>query len=80
MKDKIYNMLFLMLDPKFNGFALDFSFIGHEQGVVIVEEYDTRSLYFMSLKCHPHLHPLIEFENNIANYRMDQDCNLDILK
>jgi len=71
MKYKIHNMLFFMLDLKFNGFPLDFSFIGHEQVVVIVEEYDTRFLYFMSLKCHPHLHPLIEFENNIIDYRMD---------
>jgi hypothetical protein len=67
-----------MLDHKFIGFPLDFSFIGHEQGVVVVEECDKRSLYFMSLKCHPHLHPLIEFENNIVDYRMDQGCNLDI--
>ncbi len=32
MKDKTHNMLFFMLDLKFNGFPLDFSFIGHEQG------------------------------------------------
>jgi hypothetical protein len=64
----------------FNGFPLNFSFIGHEHGMVLVEEYDTRSLYLMSLKCHPHLHPLIEFENNIVDYRMDQDCNLDIFE
>jgi len=75
-----HNMLFFMLDHKFNGFPLDFSFIGHEQGVVVVEECDTKSLCFMSLKCHLHLHPLIEFENNIVDYRMDQDCNLDIFE
>ncbi len=80
MEKKTHNMLFLMLDHMFNGFPLNFSFIGHEHGMVLVEEYDTRSLYLMSLKCHPHLHPLIEFENNIVDYRMDQDCNLDIFE
>jgi hypothetical protein len=33
--------------------------IGCDQGVIIVEQYDTMSLY--------HLHPSIEFDNGFAN-------------
>jgi hypothetical protein len=52
-------MLALMLDPRLKSLHLVFSFIGHDQGVAIVEQYDTMSLYFMLMKCYYHLHPLI---------------------
>jgi hypothetical protein len=48
-----------MLDPKFTSLHLVSSFIGREQGVSIVEEYDNKSLYPMLLKCHHDLHPLV---------------------
>ncbi len=42
-------------------------FIGHDQGVAIVEQYDTMSLYLMLMKCYYHLHALIEFDNVFAS-------------
>jgi hypothetical protein len=57
-KKKTHNMLSLMLDLRFKSFCFVSSFIGREQGVSIVEEYDSKSLYLMLLKCHHHLHPL----------------------
>ncbi len=57
-KKKAHNMFSLMLDLRFKSFCLVSSFIGREQGVSIVEEYDSKSLCLMLLKCHHHLHPL----------------------
>jgi hypothetical protein len=73
-------MLSLMLDPRFKSFHLLSSFIGHEQGNTIVEEYDTKSLYFMLLKCHHHSHPLAKFESGIIDKGVYVDYNLDIIK
>jgi len=56
-KKKGHNMFSLMSDPRFKSLSLVSSFIGREQGVAIIEEYDIKSLYPM-LKCHHHLHPL----------------------
>jgi hypothetical protein len=73
-------MLSLMLDPRFKSFHLLSSFIGHEQGNTIVEEYDTKSLYFMLLKYHHHSHPLAKFESGIIDKGVYVDYNLDIIK
>lgn len=54
-------MLRLVLNPKYKSLRLIFCFISHEQGVVIIEEYDRRSL-FLTLKCCHHLHPLLKGE------------------
>jgi hypothetical protein len=43
------------------------SFIGHDQGVAIVKQYDTISLYPMLMRCYYHLHPLIEFNNGFVD-------------
>jgi hypothetical protein len=43
------------------------SFIGHDQGVTMVEQYDTMSLYSMLMKCYYHLHASIEFDNGCAS-------------
>jgi hypothetical protein len=64
---KAHNMLALMLDPRFKSLCLMYSFIGHDQGIAIVEQYDTMSLYSMLMKCYYHLHPLIESNNGFAN-------------
>ncbi len=64
---KAHNMLVLMFNPKFKSFHLVFSFIGHDQGVTIVEQYDTMALYPMLMKCYYHLYPSIEFDNDFAN-------------
>lgn len=60
----IHNILYLMVDPRFKSFHLMF-FINHEEGVIIVEEYDQRFLYFMFLKCYRHLHSIVEFDSNV---------------
>ncbi len=41
-KRKTHNMFYLMVNPKFKNLDLVASFIGHEQGVAIVEEYDKK--------------------------------------
>jgi hypothetical protein len=54
------------------------SFVGRNQGVVVVPKYDKMSLYPMLIKCYEHLHP---FVRSFANEGIsDQDCNLDIFK
>jgi hypothetical protein len=60
-------MLVLVLDPRFESLCLVYSFIGHDQGVAIVEQYDIMSLYPMLMKCYYHLHPSIEFDNGFIN-------------
>jgi hypothetical protein len=42
-------------------------FIGRDQGVTIVEQYDTMSLCHVLMKCYYHLHPSIKFDNGFAN-------------
>jgi hypothetical protein len=53
-------MIFLMLDPRYKSFLTLPSFVRMEQGVVIVEKYDRKSLYPMLVKCHEHLHLLVK--------------------
>jgi hypothetical protein len=69
-----------MLDPKFKSFFLMSSFIGREQCVAIVKEYGKKSLYPMLLKCHHHLHLLVEIESSFANISVDEDCSLDMFE
>jgi hypothetical protein len=52
-------MLSLMLDPRFKSIHLISSFVGREEGVSIVDEYDKSILYPMLLKCYHGLHPMI---------------------
>jgi hypothetical protein len=76
---KVHNMISLMLDPRFKSLHIVSSFVGREQGVLFVEEYDRKSLYPMLVKCHEHLHPLVRLNRNCANQDIfEQDCNLDI--
>ncbi len=57
-----------MLDPRFKNFHLVFSFIGHDQGIAIVEQYDTTlSLYPMLMKFYYHLHPLTKSYNGFVD-------------
>jgi len=62
-KKKSHNMISLMLDPKYKSLRIVSSFVGREQGVALVEEYDKKSLYLMLVKCHEHLHPLVRSKN-----------------
>jgi len=64
---KTHNMLVIMLDPRFKSLCLVFFFIGHDQGVAIVEQFDTTlSLYPMLMKFYYHLHPSTKFYNGFA--------------
>jgi hypothetical protein len=47
------------------------------EGVAIVEEYDTRSLYLMFFNCDHHL-LMIEFEVGYVHQVIDENYNLDI--
>jgi hypothetical protein len=49
-------MLSLMLDSTFKNLCLMLPFIGLEQGKVIVEKHDRKTLYSMLSKCYHHLH------------------------
>ncbi len=52
-----------------------------EQGVVIVEKYDRKSLYPMLVKCHEHLHFLVKSKRNYIDQNIfDEDCSLDIFE
>jgi hypothetical protein len=62
--NKAHNMDSLMLDPRFKHLHIVSSFVGKEQGVLLVEKYDKMSLYLMLVKCHEHLHPL---DRNYSN-------------
>jgi hypothetical protein len=53
---KAHNMISLMLDPRLKSLPIVSSFVGREQGVVLVKEYDRKRLYPMLVKCHEHLH------------------------
>jgi hypothetical protein len=76
---KVHNMISLMLDPRFKSLHIVSSFVGREQGVAFVEEYDRKFLYPMLVKCHEHLHPLVRLNRNCANQNIfEQDYSLDI--
>jgi len=64
---KAHNMISLMLNPRFKNLHIVSLFVGREQGVVLVEEYDRKSLYPMLVKCHEHLHPLVRLNRNCVN-------------
>ncbi len=78
-ESKVHNMLSLMLDLRFKSFRLVSSFIGREESVSIVDEYDRRTLYPMLLKCYHHLHPMIEYVGCV-NQVGDKDLNLVIFQ
>jgi hypothetical protein len=70
----------ILLDPRFKSFHLVSSFIACDQGVAIIEQYDTMSLYPMLMKCYYYLHPSIESNNDFANQRVYDDNILDIFQ
>jgi hypothetical protein len=73
-------MFSFMLESRFKTLHLVFSFIGYEQGKVIIEEYDKKTLFPMFLKCHYYLHPLVEFEKGVVDEKVEEDNNLDIFE
>jgi hypothetical protein len=78
---KAKNMISLMLDPRFKSFRIISSFVGKEQGVALVKEYDRKSLYPMLVKCHEHLDPLVRLDTNCIDQDVfEHDCSLDIFE
>jgi hypothetical protein len=47
--------------------------------VIIIKDYDKRSLFSMLLKSYHHLHSLLQGEHSFPN-RNEEDCNLDIFE
>ncbi len=72
-------MLYLMLDLIFKSLHLISSFVGQEEGVRIVNGYDGRTLYFMFLKCHHHLHQMTK-SIGCVNQAGDEDFSVDIFQ
>jgi hypothetical protein len=66
-KRKAHNVISFMLDPRYKSLHIVSSFVGKEQGVVLVKEYDRKSLYPMLVRCHEHLYLLVRSERNYAN-------------
>jgi len=46
-KKKVHNMISLMLNPRFKSFCIISSFVGREQRIIFVKEYDRISLYLI---------------------------------
>jgi hypothetical protein len=77
---KAHDMLTLMLDPRFKSLCLLSSYVGKEQGVSIVEEYDRRALYPMLVKLCNQLHPIVDGGFGFTNQDANQDYGLDIFQ
>jgi hypothetical protein len=71
---------FVMLNSQFNNLCLTSSFVGSEQGISIRKKSDKKSLHPMLLKCHHHLHLVASYEIGSTNQKVDENCELDILK
>ncbi len=56
------------------------SFVGREQGISIVQEYDRKFSQSMFLKCYNHLHPLENYDIESTKHRSYEDNNLDIFE
>jgi hypothetical protein len=72
-------MLALMLDLRFKSLKLTSSFIGHEYGVVIVEEHDKKSIFLMFLKSYHHLRFLYRIESSFV-HKIDEGNSLNIFE
>jgi hypothetical protein len=79
-KKMSHNMFFLMLNPRCKTFLFVSSFIDHEQGKLIVEEYDKNFLFSMFFKCHYHLQVFAESKRGVVDQRVEKDNNMDIFE
>ncbi len=71
-------MFSLMLDPRFKSLHLVSSFVGREQGISIVQEYDRKSSQPMFLKCYDHLHLMENYDIESTKHRSYENNSLDI--
>lgn len=69
-----------MLDSIYESLCILLSFIGCEQGVAIVWEFDKISLLHMILKCYHHLHPLFQSRSDVVVGGNDGKYILDIFE
>ncbi len=56
------------------------SFIDCEQDISIVEEYNSKILYPMLVKCYHHLHPFVDNGSAFTKEKIIENCNLDIFE
>ncbi len=56
------------------------SFIDCEQDISIVEEYNSKILYSMLVKCYHHLHPLVDNGSAFTKEKIIENYNLDIFE
>ncbi len=75
---KTHNMLFLMFDPRFKSLHLVSSYVGKEQRMFIVEQYDRRALYPMLIKLYNHLHLVGNVASSFVDLNVDEDYALNI--
>jgi hypothetical protein len=79
-KKKTHNMVYLMLDLRYKSLHIISSFVRREQGVAPIEEYDSKSLYPMLVKCDEHLHLLVRLKMNFVDHNIFyQDYNWIVL-
>jgi len=71
--------MFLMLNFRFKSLCFISSYINYD-GVTIVQEYDKKCFYTILIKCHNHLHHVLEFEVGYANPTVEKNCGLDIFE
>jgi hypothetical protein len=68
-----------MLDFRFKSLCF-ISFYVICEGVAIVEEYDNRSLYLRFIKCHDHLHLVLESKVDCANPTVGENDSLNLFE
>jgi hypothetical protein len=74
---KIHNMFLLMLYSQFMNFRFMSSFVGHEQGISILEVCDKKSLHLTFLKCYHCLYPMPNYEIGFVGQKVDEDYNME---
>jgi hypothetical protein len=75
---KTHIMLHLTLDPRFKKPSFNIILYWLRKKVVIVERYVKKSLYSMLIKCHNHLHLVLECEVDCAYPIVEKYYNLNL--
>jgi len=76
-----HNMLCFMLNPQYKNLPFIFLFIGHDTIILILNEYDKKSLILIMLKCYEHLyHNFGTLDSQSTQLNINARCNLDIFE
>jgi hypothetical protein len=76
-----HNMLCFMLAPQYKNLPFIFLFIGHDTIILIINEYDKKSLILMMLKCYEHLyHNFGVLDSQSTQLNINARCNLNIFE